>query len=306
MNHHQARKQIRFYKHRTAVKRHSIPHRRSNHARACDNCDLQKLKMSSVSIARGVLYALNTIFVIFGLAIASASIWLFCEVHEFTRLRNSNHYLLDYTVYWPQALPWVFFIVALLIIAVSACGFTSAKKKSKGMLTMYVTAMAMVLVLLIVAAVIALVFADNKSTDDFVKDTIWDVYFQSKNDNEVAQAFGVLERKFHCCGADSPRDYKNWKSDFPMSCCDTYYHGWLDPYTIECEFTNKLANERHGCSTVAAQYTRIFIKVLSAAAIFTAFIGIIAIVFAVTLYKGLKIRNRPPPTHESESKKVLL
>ncbi|XP_052742767.1 23 kDa integral membrane protein-like [Bicyclus anynana] len=263
--------------------------------------------MTSINVSRTVLYILNSIFTIFGLAIAAASIWFFCQVHEFTRLRNSNHYLLDYTVYWPQAIPWIFFIVAVLIIGVSVCGFTSAKKKSKGLLTMYVTAMTIVIVLLVAASVIALVFADNKSTDDFVKDTVWDVYFQSKNDNEVADAFGVIERKLHCCGADSPRDYKNWKADFPMSCCDVYYHGWLEPYAIDCAFTNKLANERHGCSTVAAQYARIAIKVLSAAAIFTALIGIIAVVFAVVLYKQLKeLRNRPPPTHESESKKVLL
>ncbi|XP_045781290.1 23 kDa integral membrane protein-like [Maniola jurtina] len=262
--------------------------------------------MSSLSVSKAVLYVLNTVFLILGLAIASASIWFFCEVHDFTKLRNSNHYLLDYTVYWPQAIPWVFFIVALLIIGVSVCGFTSARKKSKGLLTMYVTAMSIVIVLLIAAAVIALVFADNKSTDDFVKDTVWDVYFQAKNDNEVATAFGVIERKLHCCGADSPRDYKNWKAEFPMSCCDVFYRGWLDPYAIDCAFTNKLANERHGCSTVAAQYARIAIKVLSGAAIFTAMIGIIAVVFAVAMYKSLKIRNRPPPTHESESKKVLL
>lgn len=257
-------------------------------------------------VYRVALHILNAIQFIFGLAIASASIWFFTQVYQFTSLRNSNHYLLDYTVYWPQAVPWMFFIVALFVIGVTSCGFASAKRKSRSLLTAYVIVLSVVIVCLIAAGIVALVFANSKSTDDFVKDTVWDVYFQAKADTEVAESFGVIERKLHCCGADSPRDYKNWKSEFPVSCCDVYYHGWLEPYAIDCEFTNKLANERHGCSTVAAQYARIAIIVLSSAAIFTAVIGLIAIAYAVMLSKALEKRSRPPPQNESESKKVLL
>ncbi|CAG9572569.1 unnamed protein product [Danaus chrysippus] len=260
----------------------------------------------SVQVPKVVLYVLNTVYTVFGLAISAASIWFFCQVFEFTRLRNSNHYLLDYSVYWPQAVPWMFFFVGFFVLMVSGCGFAGVCRKNRGMLTLYAVAMSLVVLFCIAAAVVALVFADSKSTDDFVKDTVWDVYFQTKNDNEVADAFGIIERKLHCCGADSPRDYKNWKNEFPISCCDVYYHGWLEPYAIDCEFTNKLANERHGCSTVAAQYARIAIKVLSGASIFTAFIAIMGIVCAVSLSKALERKTRPPPVHESESKKVLL
>lgn len=257
-------------------------------------------------VYRVALHILNAIQFIFGLAIASASIWFFTQVYQFTSLRNSNHYLLDYSVYWPQAVPWMFFIVALFVMGVASCGFTSAKRSSRSLLTAYVIVLSVVIVCLIAAGIVALVFANSKSTDDFVKDTVWDVYFQAKEQTEVAESFGVIERKLHCCGADSPRDYKNWKTEFPVSCCDVYYHGWLEPYAIDCDFTNKLANERHGCSTVAAQYARIAIIVLSSASIFTAIIGLIAIAYAVMLSKALEKRSRPPPQIESESKKVLL
>lgn len=270
------------------------------------------IQILSHDMARGegfrvLLHVLNGAMLVLALALAAASIWFFCQVYEFTSLRNSNHYLLDYKLYWPQAIPWIFLIVSVIVLCVNSCGFSGAKKNSRSLLAVYIISMSVVVLLLITAAVISLVFADNKSTDDFVKDTVWDVYFQAKTDNEVAASFGSIERKLHCCGADSPRDYKNWKAEFPMSCCDVYYHGFLDPYTIECEFTNKLANERYGCSTVAAQYARIAIKVMSAASIFIAFIGLIAIAIAVGLYKSLA--TRPPPMvvqYESESKKVLL
>ncbi|CAH0718338.1 unnamed protein product, partial [Brenthis ino] len=260
----------------------------------------------STGVYRVALHILNSIHLIFGLAIASASIWFFCEVHDFTTLRNSNHYLLDYTVYWPQAVPWMFFIVALFSIGVASCGFASTKKKSKSLLTAYIIVLSVVVVCLITSGIVALVFANSKSTDDFVKDTVWDVYFQAKGDNDVAASFGVIERKLHCCGADSPRDYKNWKSEFPVSCCDVYYRGWLEPYALDCEFTNKLANERHGCSTVAAQYARIAIVVLSSVALLTAVIGMISIAYAVVFSRALEKRSRPPPQNEFESKKVLL
>ncbi|XP_050682494.1 23 kDa integral membrane protein-like [Leptidea sinapis] len=263
--------------------------------------------MGTYSISKVTLYVLNTIYMILGLGIAATSIWFFCEVHDFTTLRNSNHYLLDYTVYWPQAIPWIFLIVSLIVIGVSCCGFTSVHKKSKGLITVFLTAQSIAILFLIAASVVALVFADNKATDDFVKDTVWDVYFQAKSDVEVADKFGIIERKLHCCGADSPRDYKNWKNEFPTSCCDVFYHGFLEPYAIDCEFTNKLANERHGCSTVAAQYARIVIKVLSGVSIFTAVIGITTLAVAVLLSRALEKRRRIQRLkNEAESKKVLL
>ncbi|CAK1594913.1 unnamed protein product [Parnassius mnemosyne] len=253
------------------------------------------------------LHILNGVITVFSLALVAASIWFYCEVADFTTLRNSNHYLLDYKLYWPQTVPWLFLIVSVIVLCATACGFSGTRKGSRSLLIVYITCLSIVVVLLITAAVISLVFADNKSTDDFVKDTVWDVYFQSKTDNDVATAFGNIERKLHCCGADSPRDYKNWKAEFPESCCDVYYHGFLDPYTIECEFTNKLANERYGCSTVAAQYARIAIKVMSAAAILIAIISMLAIAVAVALSKALtKQPKEMSVQYESESKRVLL
>ncbi|XP_068624461.1 23 kDa integral membrane protein-like [Battus philenor] len=256
---------------------------------------------------RVLSHILNGILVVLSLAIGAVSIWFFCQVRELTALRNSNHYLLDYNLYWPQAVPWIFLVIGVVVLCATACGFLGAGGGNRSLLTVHVVCLSIVTLLLITAAVLALVFADNKSTDDFVKDTVWDVYFQAKNDPEVALRFGDVERKLHCCGADSPRDYKNWKSEFPMSCCDVYYRGFLDPYNVECEFTNKLANERYGCSAVAAQYARITIKALAGGAVVTALVALGAVAAAVALSKALARKPEVMVAHyESESKKVLL
>ncbi|KAG6458051.1 23 kDa integral membrane protein [Manduca sexta] len=255
-----------------------------------------------------LLHILNTVQMIFGLALTAASIWFFIEVQSITSLRNTNHYLLDYNVYWPQAIPWIFMIVGIFILCISCCGFAGARKKNRGMVVLFAIFQSIAIVGLVAAAIVALTCADSKSTDKFMEDTIWDVYTHTKNDRDVEMAFGNIEKRLQCCGAGGPRDYLNWRREFPISCCDTYYHGWIGAYNIDCDFTNKLANERHGCSAVAVNYTRVIIKVLAGASVFTAFIGIMSLIVAVALILGgLKKKSKMVlAPHEMESKKVLL
>ncbi|CAB3236657.1 unnamed protein product [Arctia plantaginis] len=253
-----------------------------------------------------LLTILNVVQVILGFGITCVALWFFVEVYNITSLRNSNHYLLDYKLYWPQAIPWVFILAGLLVICVSGCGFVGAKKKSSGFVTLFIAFEVTAILALIAAAIVALTLADTNSTAAFMKDAIWDVYTHMRSDRSVETAFGNFEKRFQCCGAEGPRDYKNWRDEFPISCCDTYYHGFIGSYAIDCDFSNKLANERYGCAKVVINYTSIIIKVLAGAAIFTAFIGIMNLVVGVTLSRSLKRKPRQVVQMESESKKVLL
>lgn len=252
-------------------------------------------------------HVLNTIYAILGLALFAAAVWFFVEVKEVTNLRNSNHYLLDYNLYWPQVIPWLFIIIGVLVMSVSACGFSGTSKKSKPLLRVHVTFVSITIILASAVAVIALVFADSKASENFIKDTIWDAFYQMKEHHDVEQSFGRIEKRLQCCGAESPRDYVNWKNDFPQSCCDVFYHGWLEPYTINCEITNKLANERHGCATVAATFSSIIIKVLSGVTILIVLFSIIILVNSIRQLKSLLRRPRVMQAQqESESKKGLI
>ncbi|KAL0803338.1 hypothetical protein ABMA28_017192 [Loxostege sticticalis] len=259
-------------------------------------------------MAKSCAYVTNAIHAILGLALTCAALWLFVEVKQITDLRNSNHYLLDYNLYWPQAIPWFFIFVGFLVMSISFCGVFGASKASKGLVFTHIIFVSISIFAAITAAIVALVFVDNKVASDFIKDTIWDVYFQSKTNPDVAQAFGSIEKRMQCCGADGPRDYVNWKDNFPQSCCDVFYHGFLEPYAIDCDITNKMANERHGCTEVATQYSSIAVKVLSAVSILIAVVGIISLLTSIQLSK--KLRRRPRRVEnvqvEFESQKVLL
>lgn len=264
--------------------------------------------MGNGSFSAKVLIALNVVYTVLGLAITATALWFFIEVYNITSLRNSNHYKLDYSVYWPQAIPWLFIFAGVFVMVVSCCGFAGAKKKKRSLVVMYVTFQIIVIILLIIAAIIALVFADSVASDKFITDAIWDSFANMKDEPGIETAFGLIERKLQCCGATSPRDYKGRRNDFPMSCCDTYYHGWSIEPVYYCAITDKLPNERLGCSEVASHHARIVIEVLAAAAIFTAFIGALNLAAAGYLSKALR---KPPPKvtvahYEVESKKVLL
>ncbi|KAJ0170646.1 hypothetical protein K1T71_014017 [Dendrolimus kikuchii] len=261
--------------------------------------------MGSVGPSSVLLIILNVIHFILSLALTATAIWFFVEVQTITSLRNTNHYLLDYNVYWPQAIPWVFMLVGIIVLFVSCCGFVGAKKKSRGFIIIYATFEGIAILALIIAAIVALTCADSTSTDSFVKDAIWDVYSHSTTDTEIQQAFGNVEKRLQCCGAGGPRDYKSNRNEFPISCCDTYYHGWIGSYNIDCDFTNKLANERHGCAEVATNYVRVVIRVLAGASIFTAFVGIMNLIVAAALSIALKRKPRVQVT-EMDSKKGLL
>ncbi|XP_028171317.1 23 kDa integral membrane protein-like [Ostrinia furnacalis] len=259
-------------------------------------------------MSKSCAYVTNSVHGVLGLALACAAIWLYVEVKQITDLRNSNHYLLDYNLYWPQVIPWLFILVGILVFSISFCGVFGAKKSSKGLVYTHVIFVSISIFAAITAAIVALVFVDNKVASDFIKDTIWDVYFQSKTDQEVATAFGTIEKRMQCCGADGPRDYVNWKDNFPQSCCDVNYHGFLEPYAIDCDITNKRANERHGCTEVATQYSSIAVKVLSAISILIAVVGIANLLTSIQVSKKLGRRPRKVENAqvEFESKKVLL
>lgn len=264
--------------------------------------------MGNGSFSSKLLLALNIVYIILGLAITATALWFFVEVFNITSLRNVNHYKLDYNVYWPQAIPWLFIFAGVFVLIVSCCGFAGAKKKKRTIVLTYVVFQVIAIVLLVIAAIIALVFADSDASDKFITDTIWDAFTNMKDERGIETYFGLIERKLQCCGATSPRDYKGRRNDFPMSCCDTYYRGWSIEPVFYCSITDKLPNERLGCAEVASHHARIIIEILAAAAILTAFIGALNLAAAGFLSKALKRKPSQVTVaqYEVESKKVLL
>lgn len=226
---------------------------------------------------------MNVIYAIFGFVTAAVGIWFFVNLAEFVALRNSNHYLLDYRVYWPQVAPWLFIILGLFLMMSSFCGWCGANKESRGLLGIYGVFMIAIVILQLIAAILIFVYVDGEDTDRFIKDTVYDGYYNAQSNPDTLAAFGRIERKLRCCGANDARDYRSWRPhDLPLSCCQDSY------YRAVCDFTDKDANERLGCAKVASVYTKIISSSVAGASLLFSILEITGVVIAWKLFRSLR------------------
>ncbi|GBP93289.1 hypothetical protein EVAR_91247_1 [Eumeta japonica] len=251
--------------------------------------------MSSSASGRRALYVTVTSYAAGGVALAAAGAWLFAELLSFTALRNANHYLLDYRIHRLQAVPWGCIVAGLAALPVAACGWAGARRRAGGALAAHAALLAVLI--LVYAAFAGLVFAyvDERSTEEFVKDTVYDGFYSAKTDEGALAAFGQLERRLGCCGANDARDYRSWRDAPPPTCCAAT--------DAVCDFTSREANERVGCSRVTAVRARYAALWLAAAAVLSAVLQAGALVATCRLL----LRPRPMKQNiEMESTKTLL
>lgn len=232
------------------------------------------------AVLRSVSIILNIVYALIGFALSTVSIWFFIELKNITNLRNSDRYLLNFKVYWPQAIPWMFLTVGVLLVLVSLCGYCSACG-GKSVLGLYYVFLILAIIVSIASGSVALHFADGKATDNFLSETIWDATSEMKLHKDIATAFGQIESRFRCCGAKHPREYTSWMTNFPETCCD--------PGSVEvCEFSNSLPHERHGCIEVVTQYARIFIQALAIASLVSSLFGVFNLIVGIFLWRNIK------------------
>lgn len=264
--------------------------------------------------SKSALNAINISLTVLATAIAATALWFYSEVVWLAQLRNYSHYALDFTVYWPQAAPWLFVLASLFTLIACGIGFCGTKRSNPCLLRAHAGVLYAASLVLAIVAIVVLVCAVDRPTTEFFRDTIWDAYHQlSARNNQVEGSLWAMERRLSCCGPDSPRDYKQWRDELPQSCCDIYRRTWFQPEPMiqECGFASKLANERPGCIHVAAQYARITLYSLSGGALVAAILG--AVLASLALSRARYVGNNNKRNHkfmaqqiESESGKVLI
>ncbi|KAL0810255.1 hypothetical protein ABMA28_010418 [Loxostege sticticalis] len=234
---------------------------------------------------------LNIIQTVLSIALASVSMWFFVELKNIIDLRNKDRYLLDFTLYWPQVLPWIFLVISIIIIFVNICGFYGICKKNKSTLYVYVVFLSLVTLAAFAAGIVGLTCADSKTTDDFISGAVSDAYSEMKIRKEVIDAFGNIERRLRCCGIKGSSDYTH--TAIPESCCDR-------DETVACENS---ASRRLGCAEVAVPYTRMFMKFTSVGALVIACISVGSLIVAILLVRS---RRNKADRFKSEAEQEML
>lgn len=251
-------------------------------------------------MSKVILYILNVVYALFGVLLLLEGIGFYIYVCMFTSLRNSNHYLLDFKLYWPQILPFVFGFSGLFVMFVCCCGCCSAAKKNQGFTIMHALFTLLTIGTVIASCVLALVYGDSDESHKFLKDALYDGFSEAKTNTAVSASFSSVESWLQCCGVDGSSDYKGSRKSLPNSCC-----GFDINSTQVCEYTSKTANERHGCAPVGVSYSIISLKALGATAALTAFFGLLTLIASLSM----GIRKRRPAVYEAtdiETKKGLL
>ncbi|XP_063543515.1 CD63 antigen-like [Cydia strobilella] len=249
-----------------------------------------------------ILFILNILYALFGLALFLGGVAFWIYVAQFTALRNTHHYKLDFSLYWPQVIPVVACLAGIFVIFVACCGCCTASKNNKGFTIMQSIFIMITLIVLITCAALTLKYGDNEETDVYLIDALTDGFSEAKTSPNHQEMFSRIESWLGCCGAEGSSSYRPHGVHFlPQSCC-----GYSDDSNQKCEFTSKEATDRHGCVKVVVSYSRLFLRVLAAAAAVAAFFGILSLVATLALSIGL---NKKPAVYDAtdiETKKGLL
>lgn len=250
---------------------------------------------------KAVLCLVNVIYALCGLAVACAGAWYFVQLYQLMNLRNVNHYTLDYNIFWVQVFPWLYMVVGLAVLVVAWCGFCAADGKRRSTLLMYINLIVFTVLCHIGLTTLVFVYGDGENTDHFIADTILDAFQNAATNEEISRDFNAIERKYHCCGAAEPRDYRKRRADFPLSCCDEdiFYNG-----KTTCEFIDSSANDRYGCSTVVTFYAKRVLIYLAIGSVIVAVMELVGLIVALSVY--LKPKDKKMTIQDCESKKVLL
>lgn len=262
--------------------------------------------MASISVSKAVLYVANLVYALSGITLATFGVWFFIQLKELMAFIDLNRYYMNYHIYWVQVIPWILIITGIVLLFVACCGWCSAGTKNKGLLLLYVVFLAVTILAQIVLAVLVFVCVDGANTDDFIMEILVNAFHNANLDTsheaKARNAFGDIERKYYCCGARSPSDYRNARQDFPLSCCDE------DPDLKVCEANNNQAYSRQGCAVVTSLYAKIALKYIAIGAIFIGIAELVGLIVAFARYTKLKKRRIPREENGimSESKKVLL
>ncbi|XP_063370409.1 CD63 antigen-like [Cydia amplana] len=249
-----------------------------------------------------ILYILNILYALFGLALFLGGVTFCIYVAQFTALRNTHHYKLDFSLYWPQVIPVVACLAGIFVIFVACCGCCTASKNNKGFTIMQSIFILITLIVLITSAALTLKYGDNEETDVYLIDALTDGFSEAKTSPNHQEMFSRIESWLGCCGAEGSSSYRPHGVHYlPQSCC-----GYSEGSSQKCEFTSKEATDRHGCVKVVVSYSRLFLRVLAAAAAVAAFFGILSLVATLALSIGLKKKPAVYDATDIETKKGLL
>ncbi|XP_045506830.1 leukocyte surface antigen CD53-like [Colias croceus] len=227
--------------------------------------------MSSKTIIR-ILYSLNAIYGVHGLATILAGLWFFVIQYQFLDVSNVDHYT-DFAVYWAQIVPWAFFILGLIAVTLGFSGLLAVNKRSEIGIKIYCVFLVLLILAQITVSTLIFIYVDSDYSDEFIRKTVYESFNKVMPYQKIWTPFNTVEELYNCCGANSSSDYKNYTNELPSSCCN-YVTG--TPCT-------SIVNEKLGCADAVSYYTKMISSVVAGSSLFICLVDLVDVYFAIKL-----------------------
>jgi len=164
-------------------------------------------------INKTLLYILNLVLFLFGLAVVVIASIALSKTSEFGDLLTEGTF----------TLPIIVLIVGIFILLLGFFGCCGAKKENSCMLYTYSTVLLCLVIAQVTCGILLLVYKD--SAEDFIKegmDEAFDKYNNPKDDH-FTDALDNIQQELKCCGTVGPDIYQNGtymsNDDVADGCC---------------------------------------------------------------------------------------
>jgi len=150
-------------------------------------------------INKTLLYILNLVLFLFGLAVVVIASIALSKTSEFGDLLTEGTF----------TLPIIVLIVGIFILLLGFFGCCGAKKENSCMLYTYSTVLLCLVIAQVTCGILLLVYKD--SAEDFIKDGMDEAFnkYNNPKDPKFTEALDNIQQELECCGTVGPDVYQN-------------------------------------------------------------------------------------------------
>ncbi|XP_041367874.1 CD151 antigen-like [Gigantopelta aegis] len=234
----------------------------------------------SLTFLRYVLFVFNIMFWITGVAFLSVGVWTMMVKHKYVSLLGNSTY---------PATTILFIVTGVFIILVGALGCLGALRNIRCCLVMYAFLLLMIFLLEAIAGVLAYMY-EGSIKEELTRNLNKTIIENYNFDSTISDAVDNLQKQFHCCGAESYRDWRwsRWlkldqitKNKAPDSCC-------ISP-AEKCAVSISASNIYHtGCSPQLERFIKRHLIVIGGIGLGLCCIQVFGIIFACCLARKIK------------------
>lgn len=240
-----------------------------------------------VGCLRGLLIALNFIFILGGACAFAVGIWTIVSKMEYVALLSTAYYNL---------IVILLIGAGIIVLITGIIGCIGAVRKNRSFLTVYFVLLLIIFLAELIAGILGFIYYDSIHAElsEDLKSNMNRKYNQT-GEEALTKAVDEMQQDFKCCGVQMYSDWSN--STFilnnkeglktPLSCCKTMGPK-CSTRAHPSNIYRVLGNNEMGCLVELERYFKEHLFVLAVTGIAVACLEVLVMLFACCLSKAIK------------------